>query len=258
MLRHNRLILSVIIAIIASSYTAAQRRHIYIAAQHPAYYPHYTAALNLSTPESKAELRNAWNQGEYITAAGHTSSGWQAVLSGGARYTNQTFKVSNAFPLGYIESQRAKGFMITSLASDPGSWLVVTSQGSGIKDQHILTAAPEIPEQWSSFSDSISALQAKGFYISEASFHDRYWTIVMSLVDNAPAQHWALIDQPELIPYLTRQREEDFEATIIDADDAGTKLFVVTSADSSEHRIKHNRPLAGLLDDYFYIIYIGG
>ncbi|DBB13465.1 hypothetical protein WJX82_005200 [Trebouxia sp. C0006] len=86
----------------------------------------------------KEWIMEKWDLGFYITAvAGSCHGSSLVVMSKGTRYTQQSYKVSDAFPFEWIKKKWKENFYITSMATAGKQWAVVMSRCNEYKDQVI-------------------------------------------------------------------------------------------------------------------------
>lgn len=79
-----------------------------------------------------------WEEGFYITAvAGSDSNNSLVVMSKGARYSQQSYKVSDSFPYEWIKKKWKEGFFVTAMATSNQQWAVVMSRTTAFIDQAV-------------------------------------------------------------------------------------------------------------------------
>lgn len=119
-------------------------------------------------------VKKYWNEDKYITSAAWTSRGWFYAMNKGVKWTDQSYKISTNWPDDFVQESKAKGYMITSLASSDSNFLVVVSKNTGITNQQIC-AAP-----WSSLKDWITKWWNEDYRITSIACKSGLWTVVMS------------------------------------------------------------------------------
>ncbi|GAX84656.1 hypothetical protein CEUSTIGMA_g12077.t1 [Chlamydomonas eustigma] len=86
----------------------------------------------------KEWIMEKWEEGFYITAvAGSDNNNSLVVMSKGARFNQQSYKVSDSFPYEWIKKKWKEGFFVTSLATSSQQWAVVMSRTSGFVEQAV-------------------------------------------------------------------------------------------------------------------------
>lgn len=135
-------------------------------------------------PLDEPTIKKYWNEDKYITSAAYTSHGWFFAMSKGVKWRNQSYKYSSSWPDAYVQAQKEKGYMITTLASSNSNWFVVTSTNTGITDQQIC-AAP-----WSTLKEWIRQWWSKDYYITGIACNNNLWTVVMSKVSGYTDQSY--------------------------------------------------------------------
>ncbi|KDD72198.1 hypothetical protein H632_c3713p0, partial [Helicosporidium sp. ATCC 50920] len=84
----------------------------------------------------KEWIMDRWEEGYYVTAlAGSASAQSVVVMSKGTPYTQQSYKISDAFPFKWIHKKWREGFFVTAMASAGSRWAVVMSRNAGFVDQ---------------------------------------------------------------------------------------------------------------------------
>ena len=99
----------------------------------------YTNQVYKVSPRSflpKEWIVEQWDKGLYITAVAGASGGSSlVVMSRGARFTQQSYKISDTFPYEWIKKKWKEGFFVTSMATTTATWAVVMSKGVPYVDQ---------------------------------------------------------------------------------------------------------------------------
>ncbi|KAK1263860.1 Casein kinase I isoform delta-like [Acorus gramineus] len=81
-------------------------------------------------------IMEQWEKNYYISAiAGALNGSSLVVMSKGTPYTQQSYKVSEAFPFKWINKKWKEGFHVTSMTTAGSRWGVVMSRNSGYSDQ---------------------------------------------------------------------------------------------------------------------------
>ncbi|XP_026442196.1 casein kinase 1-like protein HD16 isoform X2 [Papaver somniferum] len=84
----------------------------------------------------KEWIMEQWDLTYYISAIAGASNGSSlVVMSKGTQYTQQSYKVSDAFPFKWINKKWKEGFYVTSMATAGSRWAVVMSRNAGFSDQ---------------------------------------------------------------------------------------------------------------------------
>ncbi|KAK9736047.1 hypothetical protein RND81_04G246500 [Saponaria officinalis] len=84
----------------------------------------------------KEWIMEQWEKNFYISSvAGATNGSSLVVMSKGTQYTQQSYKVSDAFPFKWINKKWREGFHVTSMATAGSRWGVVMSRNAGYSDQ---------------------------------------------------------------------------------------------------------------------------
>ncbi|KAI3964446.1 hypothetical protein MKX01_007136 [Papaver californicum] len=84
----------------------------------------------------KEWIMEQWDLTYYISAIAGSSNGSSlVVMSKGTQYTQQSYKVSDAFPFKWINKKWKEGFYVTSMATAGSRWAVVMSRNAGFSDQ---------------------------------------------------------------------------------------------------------------------------
>ncbi|OVA08560.1 Protein kinase domain [Macleaya cordata] len=84
----------------------------------------------------KEWIMEQWEKTYYISAiAGANNGSSLVVMSKGTQYTQQSYKVSDAFPFKWINKKWKEGFYVTSMATAGSRWAVVMSRNAGFSDQ---------------------------------------------------------------------------------------------------------------------------
>ncbi|CAN1331188.1 Casein kinase 1-like protein HD16 [Linum perenne] len=77
-----------------------------------------------------------WDKNFYITSiAGSTNGSSLVVMSKGTAYTQQSYKVSDAFPFKWINKKWKEGFSVTSMTTAGSKWGIVMSRNAGYTNQ---------------------------------------------------------------------------------------------------------------------------
>lgn len=178
-------------------------------------------------PLDEPTIKKYWNEDRYITSVAHTWHGWFFAMNKGVKWTNQSYRNSTSWPDSYIQEQKAKGFMITSLASSDYEWVVVTSANTGIIDQQICSAP------WSSLKDWIQQWWNKDYRITSIACQGGLWTVVMSLTPDINAQAYMWSDSADGIS--TKLKEYWDKGYIITALEYGGGEFfcIMSTTDNS-------------------------
>ncbi|KDD76924.1 hypothetical protein H632_c65p1 [Helicosporidium sp. ATCC 50920] len=86
----------------------------------------------------KEWIMEQWDRGYYITAAaGAANASALVVMSKGTPYTQQSYKISDAFPFEWVKKKWREAFHITAVATAGTQWAVVMSRGAGFLDQAV-------------------------------------------------------------------------------------------------------------------------
>ncbi|KAI6673558.1 hypothetical protein NL676_001464 [Syzygium grande] len=81
-------------------------------------------------------IMEQWERNYYISSIAGASNGSSlVVMSKGTPYTQQSYKVSEAFPFKWINKKWKEGFHVTSMTTAGSRWGVVMSRNSGFSDQ---------------------------------------------------------------------------------------------------------------------------
>ncbi|KAI3949172.1 hypothetical protein MKW98_026552 [Papaver atlanticum] len=84
----------------------------------------------------KEWIMEQWEKNYYISSiAGANNGSSLVVMSKGTQYTQQSYKVSDAFPFKWINKKWREGFHVTSMATAGSRWGVVMSRNAGFSDQ---------------------------------------------------------------------------------------------------------------------------
>ncbi|EFJ13521.1 hypothetical protein SELMODRAFT_269002 [Selaginella moellendorffii] len=84
----------------------------------------------------KEWIMEQWEKNYYISAiAGANNGSSLVVMSKGTSYTQQSYKVSDAFPFKWINKKWKEGFYVTSMATAGNRWGVVMSRNAGFTEQ---------------------------------------------------------------------------------------------------------------------------
>lgn len=84
----------------------------------------------------KEWIMEQWEKNYYISSVAGASNGSSlVVMSKGTQYTQQSYKVSDAFPFKWINKKWREGFHVTSMATAGPRWGVVMSRNAGFSDQ---------------------------------------------------------------------------------------------------------------------------
>ncbi|KAF6167303.1 hypothetical protein GIB67_043164 [Kingdonia uniflora] len=84
----------------------------------------------------KEWIMENWEKNYYISAiAGANNGSSLVVMSRGTQFTQQSYKVSEAFPFKWINKKWKEGFHVTSMATSGNRWAVVMSRNAGFSDQ---------------------------------------------------------------------------------------------------------------------------
>ncbi|EPS62497.1 hypothetical protein M569_12290, partial [Genlisea aurea] len=87
----------------------------------------------------KEWIMDNWDEGYNITAvAGANNGSSLVVMSKGAQYLQQSYKVSETFPFKWITKKWKDGFYVTAMASASAKWAVVMSRGAPFLDQVVV------------------------------------------------------------------------------------------------------------------------
>jgi len=101
----------------------------------------YTQQIYKVHPNSflpKEWIMEKWEEGFYITSvAGSDSNNSLVVMSKGARFSQQSYKVSDSFPFEWIKKKWKEGFFVTAMATSSSQWAVVMSRTSSFIDQAV-------------------------------------------------------------------------------------------------------------------------
>ncbi|CAN0901603.1 Casein kinase 1-like protein HD16 [Linum grandiflorum] len=77
-----------------------------------------------------------WDKNFYITSIAGTTNGTSlVVMSKGTAYTQQSYKVSDAFPFKWINKKWKEGFSVTSMTTAGNKWGIVMSRNAGYTNQ---------------------------------------------------------------------------------------------------------------------------
>ncbi len=206
-------------------------------------------------------VKKYWNEDRYITSVAWTSRGWFYAMNKGVKWTDQSYKIASNWPDDYVQEQKAKGYMITSLASSDSNFLVVVSKNTGITDQQIC-AAP-----WSNLKDWIKQRWDEGYRITSIACKSGLWTVVVSKGSNLDGQSymWAnsadeigkkikeYWDKGYIITALEYGGGEFFciMSTTSDSSSAGQSRFIKSSEDPEKY-------IKEAWDKGWNITYIGG
>ncbi|KNA14903.1 hypothetical protein SOVF_103060 [Spinacia oleracea] len=103
----------------------------------------------------KEWIMEQWEKNYYISSvAGATNGSSLVVMSKGTQYTQQSYKVSDAFPFKWINKKWREGFHVTSMATAGTRWGVVMSRNAGFSDQVVeldfLYPSEGIHKRWDS------------------------------------------------------------------------------------------------------------
>lgn len=86
----------------------------------------------------KEWIMEQWESNYYISAvAGSSSGGSLIVMSKGTPFTQQSYKVSDAFPFKWISKKWKEGFYVTSMATSGTRWGIIMSRGAPFSDQAV-------------------------------------------------------------------------------------------------------------------------
>lgn len=81
-------------------------------------------------------IMEQWEKNYYISSiAGATNGSSLVIMSKGTPYTQQSYKVSEAFPFKWINKKWKEGFHVTSMTTAGSRWGVVMSRNSGYSEQ---------------------------------------------------------------------------------------------------------------------------
>jgi serine/threonine protein kinase len=81
-------------------------------------------------------IMEQWEKNYYISSiAGADNGSSLVVMSKATPYTQQSYKVSEAFPFKWINKKWKEGFHVTSMTTAGGRWGVVMSRNSGYAEQ---------------------------------------------------------------------------------------------------------------------------
>ncbi|XP_028783607.1 casein kinase 1-like protein HD16 [Neltuma alba] len=84
----------------------------------------------------KEWIMEQWEKNYLISAVAGAKNGSSiVVMSKGAPYILQSFKVSNSFPFKWIKTKWGEGFHVTAMATSGVRWAVVMSRGTGFRHQ---------------------------------------------------------------------------------------------------------------------------
>lgn len=125
-------------------------------------------------PLVETDITSNWNLGKRIVSAAYTSEGWLVIMAKNTEYTHQSFSLTDEWPEEWIETKSKQGFAITSLSRSNKEWLIVMSQGSGIKGQTIWR------NSWANLAPWITEQKANGYFITDLAYDGKAWTVVMS------------------------------------------------------------------------------
>lgn len=98
----------------------------------------FTAQIYELSPHflHKEWIMEQWEKNYYISSvAGAANGSSLVVMSKGTQYTQQSYKVSDAFPFKWINKKWREGFHVTSMATAGPRWGVVMSRNAGFSDQ---------------------------------------------------------------------------------------------------------------------------
>ncbi|PIA64725.1 hypothetical protein AQUCO_00100295v1 [Aquilegia coerulea] len=98
----------------------------------------YTAQVYELSPFflHKEWIMENWEKNYYVTAvAGAANGSSLVVMSKGTQYSQQSYKVSDAFPFKWINKKWREGFHVTSMATAGTRWAIVMSRNAGFSDQ---------------------------------------------------------------------------------------------------------------------------
>lgn len=103
----------------------------------------------------KEWIMEQWEKNFYISSvAGANNGSSLVVMSKGTQYTQQSYKVSDAFPFKWINKKWREGFHVTSMATAGTRWGVVMSRNAGFSDQVVeldfLYPSEGIHKRWDS------------------------------------------------------------------------------------------------------------
>uniref|UniRef100_A0A803KLY0 non-specific serine/threonine protein kinase n=1 Tax=Chenopodium quinoa TaxID=63459 RepID=A0A803KLY0_CHEQI len=103
----------------------------------------------------KEWIMEQWEKNFYISSVAGASNGSSlVVMSKGTQYTQQSYKVSDAFPFKWINKKWREGFHVTSMATAGSRWGVVMSRNAGFSDQVVeldfLYPSEGIHKRWDS------------------------------------------------------------------------------------------------------------
>ncbi|CAO2837187.1 unnamed protein product [Amaranthus hypochondriacus] len=103
----------------------------------------------------KEWIMEHWEKNFYISSvAGSNNGSSLVVMSKGTQFTQQSYKVSDAFPFKWINKKWKEGFYVTSMATAGTRWGVVMSRNAGFSDQVVeldfLYPSEGIHKRWDS------------------------------------------------------------------------------------------------------------
>ncbi|CAO2832897.1 unnamed protein product [Amaranthus hypochondriacus] len=103
----------------------------------------------------KEWIMEQWEKNFYISSvAGANNGSSLVVMSKGTQFTQQSYKVSDAFPFKWINKKWREGFHVTSMATAGTRWGVVMSRNAGFSDQVVeldfLYPSEGIHKRWDS------------------------------------------------------------------------------------------------------------
>ncbi|KAK2076960.1 Casein kinase 1-like protein hd16 [Prototheca wickerhamii] len=125
-------------------------------------------------------IMERWEEGFYITAlAGSSAGAGLVVMSRGTPYTQQSYKVSDAFPFKWINKKWKEGFFVTAMASSGSRWGVVMSRNAGFVDQCV-----ELDFQYS--SEGVHRRWDLGYRITAAAATADQAAFVLSIAKRRP------------------------------------------------------------------------
>ncbi|KAH9611744.1 hypothetical protein KSS87_012083 [Heliosperma pusillum] len=145
----------------------------------------------------KEWIMEQWEKNFYISSvAGATNGSSLVVMSKGTQYTQQSYKVSDAFPFKWINKKWREGFHVTSMATAGSRWGVVMSRNAGYSDQ-------VVSKGWGGWwSEAIQVVELDFLYPSEG-IHKR-WDSGYRITSTA-----ANVDQTALVLSVPKRRPGD-------------------------------------------------
>lgn len=171
---------------------------------------------------SDGTVSDFWLRNMMVTAVTFACDRWIASASTKTGLT-QGISDSREWPDTEVHRQMQSGYMITSLASSPDRWIIMTSQGSGYLSQQIASGPTPMATRF------VDSWLGRGLWITSVAARENLWTVVMSETEDILEQRYFLHESIDrVLVEMDRNARDGFMLSSLARIDDGLYMAVFT------------------------------